>query len=62
MKQSNEIWKVEVTIEPMIEWEEMNLGVIDLSPYESISLEKQLENKTILTVTLVEEPQQTKSD
>ena len=46
------LWRVEVTVEPKIEWEKIGIDRFQFNPDESITLENQFENKTQLSITV----------
>jgi hypothetical protein len=52
-----ELWKVEAIVEPKVEWEKIEdkTGIADLriGEDELITFEKQLENKTLFSVTVL---------
>jgi len=53
MANGQELWKVEVVVEPKLEWEKLGFDTFKVGPDASIVFEKQLENKTQFSVTLV---------
>lgn len=48
-----QLWKVEATVEPEVEWEKIGIGSFKIGRGEVIAFEKQLENKTQLSVTII---------
>jgi len=55
-KNRKQLWKVEVVVEPQVEWEkiESKIGIsrFEIGGSEAITFEKQLENKTQFSVTV----------
>ena len=48
-----QLWKVEATIEPKVEWDKIGIDSFKISGDECIAIEKQLRNKTRFSVTVV---------
>lgn len=47
------LWRVHVTVEPVVEWEKIGIDIFRIGDHEAIALEKQLEGRTKLSLTVV---------
>ncbi len=52
-KNKEQLWKVEAIVEPEIEWEKIGIDSFKISADECVAFEKQLGNKTQLSITIV---------
>jgi len=47
-----EFWKVEVIVQPKLEWEELGIASFRIGRHEEVTLQEQLDDKTRLSVTV----------
>ncbi len=52
-EQHKQQWRVEITVTPAIEWEKLGLSSIEVDPHTIISCEKQVEEGSLFTISLL---------